>query len=223
MSSLTRRAALFALAALAPLASATLAADAEPPVPGPNSWAAHGAAPLKSVETILIDAPPEKVWAVIGDFAHYDWLPGVLRVEASGGNAPEQGRRKLVMADGGAVGETLVRWDAERMTLAFHRDHDDVRRLPAINYMTHVTAKPAAGGKTLAEWKGRFYRGHPFNDPPKGLDDDTALTAVTALHRANLAALKARVEGGSSPLPACGERARARGEASACSGGAMRE
>ncbi|PPD44196.1 MAG: polyketide cyclase [Methylocystis sp.] len=196
MSSLSRRAALLALAALAPLASsAARAAGAEPPIPGPNSWAAHGAAPLKSVETITIEAPPEKVWAVLSDFARYDWLPGVARVEASGGNVPEKGKRRLVMADGGSVEETLVRWDAERMTLAFHRDRDDVKRLPAINYMTHVTAKPADGGKTLAEWKGRFYRGHPFNDPPPGLDDDTALAAVTALHRANLAALKAKVEG----------------------------
>lgn len=195
MSSLTRRAALAALAALAPLARGAVAADAESPVPGPDSWAAHGAAPLKSVETIVIDAPPEKVWAVASDFANYDWLPGVSRVEARGGNSPEQAKRRLVMADGGAVEETLVRWDAERMTLAWHRDRDDVKRLPAINYMTHVTVKPGDGGRTLAEWKGRFYRGHPFNDPPPGLDDDTALAAVTKLHRANLAALKARVEG----------------------------
>jgi hypothetical protein len=194
MPSLSRRAALFALAALAPLAPAAVAADVGVPVPGPNSWAAHGAAPLKSVETILIDAPPEKVWGVVGDFAHYDWLPGVSRVEAAGGDAPGQGRRRLVMADGGVIEETLVKWDAQRMTLAFHRDHDDVTRLPAINYMTHVTAKPAGDGKTLAEWKGRFYRGHPFNNPPPGLDDDTALAAVTTLHRANLAALKARAE-----------------------------
>jgi hypothetical protein len=194
MFKLSRRAALLALAALASLASAA-AAGAEPPTPGPNSWAAHGAAPLKSVETITIDAPPEIVWAVVSDFAHYDWLPGVARVEASGGETPEKAKRRLVMADGGVVEETLVRWDAERMTLAWHRDHDDVRRLPAINYMTHVTVKPAGEGKSLAEWKGRFYRGHPFNDPPPGLDDDTALAAVTALHRANLTALKARVEG----------------------------
>jgi hypothetical protein len=163
-------------------------------VPGPNAWAAHGAAPLKSVETILIDAPPEKVWAIVSDFAGYDWLPGVARIEARGGNTPAQGKRRLVMTDGGVIEETLVKWDASAMTLAWHRDQDDVRRLPAINYMTHVTAKPADGGRTLAEWKGRFYRGHPFNDPPPGLDDDTALAAVTALHRASLAALKARVE-----------------------------
>lgn len=188
VSSLT----LLAMTVFMPL---NVPAAADPPAPGPNSWAAHGAAPLKSVETLTVDAPPERVWAVVGDFAHCDWLPGVARVEAIGGNAPERARRKLVMADGGAVDETLVRRDADRMTLAFHRDRDDVRRLPAINYMQHVTVKPADGGKSLVEWKGRFYRGHPFNDPPAGLDDDTATAAVTALHRASLAALKARMEG----------------------------
>lgn len=162
--------------------------------PGPKSWAAHGAAPLKVVETIVINAPPERVWTAVSDFAHYDWLPGVARVEASGGNKPEQARRSLHMKDGGSVEESLVKWDAEKMTLAFHRDHDDMKRLPAVNYMSHVTVKPAEDGKTLAEWKGRFYRGHPFNDPPPELNDDTALAAVTALHRANLVALKAKVE-----------------------------
>ncbi len=183
------------LLAMTFLLSGLIPALAETPTPGPNSWAAHGAAPLKSVETIIIDAPPDKVWAVVSDFAGYDWLPGVTRVEARGGATPDQGKRRLEMRDGGVVDETLIRWDAEKMTLAFHRDHDDVKRLPAINYMTHVTVKPADGGKTLAEWKGRFYRGHPFNDPPPGLDDDTAVAAITALHRASLAALKARVEG----------------------------
>jgi hypothetical protein len=180
-----------ALAFIALLAPSAVGAQA----PGPNSWAAHGAAPLKSVDIIDIDAPPGQVWAIVGDFARYDWLPGVAAIAATGGNAPEQARRRLTMRDGGEISETLVRWDAEKMTLAFHRDRDDVTRLPAINYMTHVTVKPAGEGHARVEWKGRFYRGHPFNDPPPGLDDDTALAAVTALHRASLAALKARVEG----------------------------
>lgn len=196
MSRLMRRAALLALAAFAPLALAAAQPAGDPALtPGPNSWAAHGAAPLKSVETIVISAPPDKVWAVASDFAHADWLPGVARVEASGGNVPDVAKRRLVMADGGAINETLVRRDSEKMTLAFHRDRDDIRRLPAINYMTHVTVKPAEGGRALVEWKGRFYRGHPFNDPPPGLTDEVAVAAVTALHRAGLAALKARVEG----------------------------
>jgi hypothetical protein len=187
---LSRCAALFLF-----LVSATAQAQ-DATTPGPNSWAAHGAAPLKSIETIEIAAPPERVWATVADFAGYDWLPGVGRVEASGGHTPERDRRRLVMSDGGVIDETLIRWDAEKRTLAFHRDRDDVKRLPAINFMTHVTVKPMADGRSLVEWKARFYRGHPFNDPPPGLDDDTALRAVTTLHRACLTALKSKIEGG---------------------------
>jgi mxaD protein len=175
--------------------SSTLLALALLGLAGAPARAAHGASPLKVVEQIVIDAPPEKVWAVVSDFSRYDWLPGVLRVEATGGNEPEKAKRTLVMADGGAVAESLVKWDATQMTLAWHRDHDDVKRLPAVNYMTHVTVRSSEGGKTTAEWKGRFYRGHPFNDPPPELNDDVAVAAVTALHRASLAALKARAEG----------------------------
>jgi hypothetical protein len=190
MVNLFRRAAFFLFLTVAATAQAT----EPPPTPGPNSWAAHGAAPLKSIETIDIAAAPERVWAVVSDFEGYNWLPGVARVEASGDHTPEQARRRLIMSDGGVIDETLVRWDAEKKTVAFHRDRDDVKSLPAINYMTHVTVKPGADGRTLVEWKGRFYRGHPFNDPPPGLDDDTAQAAVDALHRANLTALKKKIE-----------------------------
>lgn len=190
MVNLFRRAAFIISIILAAAAQAT----ETPPTPGPNSWAAHGAAPLKSIETLEIAATPERVWAVVSDFAGYAWLPGVARIEASGDHTPEKARRRLIMADGGVVDETLIRWDAEKKTLAFHRDRDDMKRLPAINYMTHVTVKPGPDGHSLVEWKGRFYRGHPFNDPPPGLDDDTAQAAVDALHRESLAALKKKIE-----------------------------
>ena len=193
MVNLIRRAAFLFFMTVAATAQAA-ETPATPPTPGPNSWAAHGAAPLKSIETIEIAAAPEHVWAVVSDFGGYSWLPGVARVEASGDHTPEQTRRRLIMTDSGVIDETLIRWDAEKKTVAFHRDRDDVKRLPAINYMTHVTVKPGADGRTLVEWKGRFYRGHPFNDPPPGLDDDAAQAAITALHRASLAALKKKIE-----------------------------
>lgn len=187
MRTVLRRVFLLALAALAP----SLALAALFPL---CALAAHGASPLKVVETILVDAPPEKVWAVIGDFAHAEWLPGVARVEASGGNVPDQARRKLVMSDGGGVEELLTKREADRMMLGVHREGDDVKRLPATNYTALVTLRPAEGDRTEVEWKARFYRGYPNNDPPPELNDDVALAAVAALHRANLTALKTKVE-----------------------------
>ncbi|MBM3576464.1 MAG: SRPBCC family protein [Alphaproteobacteria bacterium] len=156
--------------------------------------AAHGASPLKVVETIIIDAPPEKVWSVVSDFAHADWLPGVARVEASGDDVPDQARRRLILADDGVIDELLTKRDAERMMLGVHREGDDVKRLPATNYTALITLRPSVDGKTEVEWKARFYRGHPTNDPPPELNDDVAIATVTALQRAYLAALKAKVE-----------------------------
>lgn len=187
MTVLARRACLLALAALAP----TIALAALFPA---CALAAHGASPLKVIETIIVEAPPEKVWAVVGDFAHAEWLPGVARVEATGGDNPDQARRKLVMKDGGVFEELLTKREAERMMLGVHREGDDVKRVPATNYTALVTLRPAEGGRTEVEWKARFYRGYPNNDPPPELNDDIAIAAVTALHRANLAALKTKVE-----------------------------
>lgn len=156
--------------------------------------AAHGASPLKVVETAIVDAPPEKVWAVVSDFAHADWLPGVARVEATGDDVPDKARRRLIMADGRVIEELLTKRDPERMMLGFHREGDDVKTLPATNYTALITLRPAEGGGTQVEWKARFYRGYPNNDPPPELNDDVAIAAVTALHRANLTALKAKAE-----------------------------
>jgi len=157
--------------------------------------AAHAASVLKVVEEIIVDAPPEKVWAVVGDFAHAEWLPGVARVEAEGGDTPDQARRRLTMSDGVVVAETLTRRDAEKMMIGVHRDADDVKRLPAVNFTNIATLRPAEGGRTSVEWKARFYRGYPNPNPPPELNDDVAIAAVTAALKANLAALKTKVEG----------------------------
>ena len=110
------------------------------------------------------------------------------------------------MADGGVVTETLTRLDAEKMMVGVHREGDDVKRLPAVNFTNIATLRPAEGGRTVVEWKARFYRGYPNPDPPPELNDDVAIAAVTALLKANIAALKAQAEANPGGEGVNGER-----------------
>ena len=80
------------------------------------------------------------------------------------------------------------------MSIGYHVENNDLKFLPATNYSAVVTVRPAEGAKSVVEWKGRFYRGYPNANPPAELSDDVAMKAVTDLHKASLAALKARVE-----------------------------
>jgi hypothetical protein len=156
--------------------------------------AAHGTTPLKVVEEIEIDAPPSKVWVIISDFQGWNWLPGVAKTEGTGGNTPDQAKRKLIMNDGAVVEESLTKYDAERMSIGYHVDHVDLKTLPVTNYSAVITVRAAEGAKSMVEWKGRFYRGYPNAEPPPELSDDVATKAVTDLHKASLASLKARFE-----------------------------
>ena len=166
---------------------------AAPPAPL-AALAVHGTTPLKVVEEIEIDAPPSEIWAIVGDFQDWNWLPDVAGTEGTGANTPDQAKRKLIMNDGAVVEESLTKYDAERMSVGYHVDHIDLKTLPVTNYSVVVTVRTAEGAKSMVEWKGKFYRGYPNANPPPELSDDTATKAVTDLHKASLASLKARVE-----------------------------
>ncbi len=157
---------------------------------------AHGPSRQKVVEKIEIDAPPAKVWAIVGNFGDMSWLPGVAKTDATGGNTPEQGKRKLTLSSGGTIDETLTKYDATGMSLAYKIDQVDVKVLPVNNYSSTITVTPADDGKkSTVEWKGAFYRGFMNNDPPPELSDEASLKAVTGIYTAGLAALKAKAEG----------------------------
>jgi len=155
------------VAALA-VAGMTLIAAFEP------VWA-HGPTRQKVRESIEINAPPAKVWAVIGNFQDMSWLQPVTKTTGEKGN--EIGAtRTLTLTGGGKV---------------------DVKVLPVTNYSSTLTVSPAPDGKAKLEWAGAFYRGYPNNDPPPELSDEAARTAVSGLYKAGLEALKKKIESGS--------------------------
>jgi hypothetical protein len=155
---------------------------------------AHGATPQKVFESIEIDAPPAKVWGVVGNFGDASWLPGVARTESSGDNTPEAATRRLFLKSGATIDERLVQYDAAAMSLRYLMEHVDIKVLPVGNLSATLTVRPLDDGFSRVEWKSRFYRAFPGGNPPEQFTDEIAVEAVTKLFREGLAALKAKVE-----------------------------
>jgi carbon monoxide dehydrogenase subunit G len=157
---------------------------------------AHGPTRQKHEESIEINASPDKVWAVVGDFAHLEkWLPAVESSTAQGGT--EKGAtRELKIKGGGTLKEELLNYDAGQMTLKYKvEDPTDPKVLPVNNYSSTIKVEPAGAGSKV-EWKAAYYRWFLNNNPPEGENEDAANSTVAKIYKEGLANLKAVVEGG---------------------------
>jgi hypothetical protein len=162
----------------------------------PTLAQAHGPTRQKLTLSVVINAPPAKVWAVIGNFHDLSWDPLVAKVEGDGGNT-ENATRTITFKDGRVIeGEQLTHYDADEMSYGTFLPHVDVKVLPVADYSANLMVIAADGGKSKVEWRAAFYRGFPNNDPPPALNEEAAIKAVTAMAQPALDALKAKLEGG---------------------------
>ena len=156
------------------------------------AWA-HGPTRQKLELSVEVTAPPDKVWAVIGNFHDLSWVPAVAKVDGPGGNDPNTAKRNVTLKNGGSwQAEELSDYDAQGRTYGTFLPHVDVKVLPVADFSSHITVTAEAGGKTKVEWRSAFYRGYPNNDPPPDLNEAAAVKAVTAFCQPALDALKAR-------------------------------
>lgn len=160
----------------------------------PLTAAAHGPSRQKVVQTIEINAPADKVWAVVGNFQDMSWHPAIGKTEGTGGN-DAGAKRKLTLQSGGTIEEALTSYKAETKALAYEITAVDVKTLPVNNYSSTIRVT-GEGNKSTVEWKGAFYRGFVNNDPPPELNDEAAVAAVTGVYKSGLDALKAKLEAG---------------------------
>ena len=155
----------------------------------PLTAQAHGPSRQKVVLEIKLDATPDEVWAVIGNFQDMSWHPAVAASAGTGGNDPEATRiLSLGAADGPTIEEMLDKYSTEKRGYSYRITAVDVAVLPVTNYSSHLTVKDD-NGKAIVEWRGAFYRGFPNNDPPENLNDDAAVAAVNGVYQAGLDAL----------------------------------
>ena len=155
---------------------------------------AHGPSRQKVVQSVEINAAPDKVWAAIGNFQDMGWHPAIEKTAGTGDNGVGA-KRTLTLKGGGTIEEALTNYNAEQKSYAYEITNVDVKTLPVSNYSSSIKVT-GEGSKSTVEWKGAFYRGYVNNDPPPELSDEAAVKAVTGVYRAGLDALKAKLEAG---------------------------
>jgi carbon monoxide dehydrogenase subunit G len=157
----------------------------------PFSAMAHGPSPQKVEKTIVIKAPPAKVWAIVKDFGNMSWHPGIAntKLEKKG----EETFRTLTLKSGGDIYEKFRSADDAAMKMKYEIV-SGVAPVADYNAFMTVTAGPGAGESTVT-WVGRFYRTYKLNPPiPPGQDDETAVNFVTGVFDAGLPGLKKAAE-----------------------------
>ena len=152
---------------------------------------AHGPTRQKVTEEITVNASPDAVWKVVGDFAGIaNWHPAVEKSEATKGN--EVGSvRTLAIKGGGKMVEEIEGYDAENKVIKIRAL--DGGAVPATNFSMMMAVAPEGSGAKVT-WRGAFYRAYTNNDPPPDQNDEAAVKAVTSVFKSGLESLKAKLE-----------------------------
>ena len=151
---------------------------------------AHGPTRQKAEESIVINAPAAKVWAMVGDFNGLDkWVPPVEASTATTGNTVGS-VRTLSITGGEKLNEVLESYDAAAMKLGYKMREPNTKVLPVNNYSSNIMVAPQGTNASKVTWRGAFYRGFMNNNPPAELNDEAALKAVSGLYKVSLEKLK---------------------------------
>ena len=160
----------------------------------PSLACAQGCGPtrLKVAESVTLDVPPARAWAMIGDFQDMSWDAATVATKGSDGNIPDKAVRTVTLRDGARFGESLYKYDADAMSYSYHIDTIDVARLPVQNVSATIEVVPADGGKSIVRWRGAFYRYLSPGEPAPDVADANAAKAMAAFMREGLSGLKAK-------------------------------
>lgn len=161
--------------------------------------AGHASAEASAMQlfhTIRIAAPPDVVWAMIGDFGGIQrWSPGVERSRLVFHSRNETGAiRELLRRNGTRVTEKLLDYDPQRRYMAYTYADGAVA---ASDYYSEVNVLDGGDGTSIVEWRGTFKRLAYWTDkPPAGQDDKTVYNFLDTAYRTSLANLKKVIEEG---------------------------
>lgn len=178
---------------------------------------AHGPTRQTVAQTVTVNAPADKVWALVGDFSQlHEWHPAVKSTEMK-----DDETRLLTLQDGNTITEKMKRKNDETMTLSykiidmsvletieFNGKTVERKTLPVDTY-TGILKVAGNGDKADVSWTGKFYPAWLFPPPfPEGMSDKDGVAAIEGVYKAGLENLKASMEelSGSTTAAASGEK-----------------
>jgi mxaD protein len=153
---------------------------------------AHGPTPKKADKSIIINAPIDKVWAVVKHFDKIsDWHPDVLSSEGDGKN--KSGSERKLTLKSGVLSEGLDYFSDTDHEYNYRLNTENTDVFPVSSYTTAIQLI-AEDDKTKVKWKSRFYRGDTSNSPPERLNDASSVKAMNSFIENGLKGLKEKLE-----------------------------
>lgn len=154
-----------------------------------SSWAATAApsAPLSVTRSIVVSAPADKVWKVVGNFGDMSYFSAAVKSTdiVKGRNNQPGAQRRITLNDGGTVLETLTARRERSYRLSYRMDESP---LPVSNYRSTISVM-SSGQESKVTWRGQF-------NSKAGAEDgeQVAVKAIAGLYEAGLASIKQAAE-----------------------------
>jgi carbon monoxide dehydrogenase subunit G len=102
--------------------------------------------------TLEINATPEAVWAVVGNFMHIDeYAPEIVSVDAlTNGKDAIGSKRRTSFKNGTSLVEEVTEWDANRR---YHRFQlSEMESMPLHEAYSAISIEPMDKGRSMVTW-----------------------------------------------------------------------
>lgn len=128
---------------------------------------------LEVVREVVVDAPAEQAWSVVGGFGSLDtWHPAIASCELEQDAGTQH--RRLRTADGGELLEKLLAHDDALMAYSYAIEASP---LPVAGYVAEIRVTAGGDGARIT-WSSRFL--------PDGASDDEARAVIAGIYEAGL-------------------------------------
>ena len=142
---------------------------------------------IRIVRSTIIDAPTDRVWAVLRDFNGFDrWHPAVGRSAIERGQGADRLGcvRRLRLRDGSEVRQRLLTLSDLEQSFSYCLLETPI---PLFNYVAHSRLAPVTDGdRTFWEWRCSF-------STRKGAEAEMTRMVGEDIYDAGFAAVKARL------------------------------